>query len=226
MVYDATSGAWKTSPLTVNMTNSLQWRVVTAYISDAYFGGRCNGYDVRLQFTAPTTIGGVFFSAVQGGSAYYNWAVTNNLLKERQSEDMDLDGSTNYQEFLAGTDPYVAADAFVVWKNQHGVSSDLGDDDADGVSNFLEYALDGDPQVIDSANKLPELSKNGVSMDFVFKRAQSAVTYNVEKSTNLVDWSNYVTVTDLHGTVGNTATVTVPLSEMISGKLFLRLKVE
>ena len=186
MLYDATSGPWKTSQLTVNMTNSLQWRVATAYMSDAYFGGRCNGSDVRLEFNAPTTIGGVFFSALQGGSAYYDWAVTNFLLKERQSEDTDLDG----------------------------------------LSNFLEYALDGNPQLNDSASKLPQISKNGASMNFVFKRAQSTLTYGVEKSTNLVDWNHYVTVTNTHGTVGNTAAVTVPDTEMSNGKLFLRLKVE
>jgi len=105
--YDATAGLWAVSPLSVDLTGSGEWRVVTALIRDAYFGNRCNGYDVRLQATQTDMIlGGVFFSAVQGGSAYYDWAVTNNLLKEGQGEDLDLDGLTTYEEFVAGTDPY------------------------------------------------------------------------------------------------------------------------
>lgn len=48
----------------------------------------------------------------------------------------------------------------------------------------------------------------------------------IEKSTDLINWVDFATVTDAHGPVGGEAKITVPAAEMESGKFFLRLRVE
>jgi hypothetical protein len=99
------------------------------------------------------------------------------------------------------------------------------DNDNDGIPYLLEVALGGNPNVSDADSKLPRITRNANSFDMSFTRASASITYTIQKSNDLVNWSDYLVVTNTQGTVGNTATISVPSTEMINGKLFLRLKV-
>ena len=63
-------------------------------------------------------------------------------------------------------------------------------------------------------------------MTFNFKRASQFVDYTIQKSEDLVSWSDMITVGESHGSIGDDIEVDVPAQEMASGKLFLRLKIE
>ena len=94
------------------------------------------------------------------------------------------------------------------------------------MTNFEEFALGGNPKARDAQARKPLVMRNGSNFDFRFPRSERSVTYIVQRSSDLLNWSDYRTVTDSHGEVGTEATVEVPDSQMESGKLFLRLRVQ
>jgi hypothetical protein len=120
---------------------------------------------------------------------------------------------------ISFSDPYKA------WKATHSLTDDLADEDNDGIKNLLEFALGSDPRSAESG-QLPEASMNGSNLEIKLQRQEASVTYVIEKSTDLIGWVDYRTVTDSDGSVGGEATVSVPNSEANNGKLFLRLSVE
>ncbi len=196
MTYDATNGPWASSGITVDLTDSREWRVVTGFLTDAYFGNRCNGYDIRLNSTsADLIIGGVFFSALQGGGAYYDWASAASLLKQGQYEDMDSDGASNYQEFLDGTDPWsgLPAGSYIRWMESYpaaGGSTNYTDDpDGDGMNNLLEYALGGEPDVSDASSVQPAAAMESGWMVYVYRQRKNheivGLDYSVLSGTEL-----------------------------------------
>lgn len=65
------------------------------------------------------------------------------------------------------------------------------DDDGDGVSNLLEFALNGDPNSPDPSI-LPTIATNNNILTLTFDRPTgiSGLTYLVEFSTDLVNWSD------------------------------------
>lgn len=92
------------------------------------------------------------------------------------------------------------------------------DSDSDGVINGLEFALGMNPLLSDRG-ALPTAVVNGVNLDFTFNRVLAAplVTYTVQSSTDLVDWTN---VSVNPGTVGNPVTISLP------SPIFMRLKID
>jgi hypothetical protein len=108
------------------------------------------------------------------------------------------------------------------WNAEYAVGSKTGDNDNDGLQNFLEFALGGDPDRNDAADKLIRLSQRGSKFDFTFRRHQSTVTYIVKKSTDLINWLDHTTVSDLHGLVGDICSISISASEE---KQFFKLEV-
>lgn len=115
--------------------------------------------------------------------------------------------------------------SYDAWKTEYGITDDTGDEDNDGISNLLEFALGGDPRTPGTA-ELPRASVSGDDLVFTLTRQEAGIAYVIEKSTDLVNWDDLATLTDAHGAVGEEATVSVPASEMDVGKIFLRLRVE
>jgi hypothetical protein len=129
------------------------------------------------------------------------------------------------------------------WADANAPSGTGADDeDADGVSNGVEYVLGGSENTSDSA-KLPQLSISDGNVIFTFVRDQtsmSGATLRIQVGTDLVNWpitSTYTVGADTDGSASgvtilkNTPEIgkdTITLSRSQSGlpaKLFARLSV-
>lgn len=109
---------------------------------------------------------------------------------------------------------------YTFWEEEYSVSKKTDDDDQDGLQNFWEFALGGNPSVNDVANKRPEWSVDGSDLDITFRRNQSSVIYTVQKSKDLINWFNYIQVDDSYGLVGDTCHISIPGTEK---RVFFRL---
>jgi len=101
-----------------------------------------------------------------------------------------------------------AAAAFVQWKYMWGVEGASGPEE-DALA--LNYALGMGPFKYD-VGRLPRLGLVNGSLNFSFARARNEVTYIVESSTNLTDWSAIYTLPPT--TYGPTNVVVGPTTDM------------
>ena len=142
------------------------------------------------QTTAPTGMGNVI--AIGGGSSH-SLALMNSL------------------------------DAWkhIYWPlNPSGPDADaMADPDRDGIVNLTEYGLRMTPTQA-SVIGLPTVTLSGGFLQFTFTRARGELTYEVQESTDLLNWS---TVATNPGAIGSL--VTVPLPSGGPGKKFLRLNI-
>ena len=131
----------------------------------------------------------------------------------------------------------VAASPYYTWANGQGLTPNvndgsLADPDRDGISNLLEFVLNGVPTV-SSQSILPALTKS--SGDWVFEYNRSdvslppATTQIVEYGSDLVGWTPVVipansldTVVITEGSPADRVKVTIPNQ---GSKAFVRLKV-
>jgi hypothetical protein len=94
--------------------------------------------------------------------------------------------------------------SYTAWKSAHGVTSDDGDDDKDGISNVTEYLLKTNPSSATSRPVLsggvqsffvspgpgqPEVQDNYFTLSFDRDPGADDVTYLPEISTNLGTWT-------------------------------------
>lgn len=94
------------------------------------------------------------------------------------------------------------------------------DADLDGISNFMEFALGGNPADPSSAPKFSVSTGTTSTLDLAFFKARSDLSYIIERSTNLMDWSPF---SNNRGSVGGTVTVT---DNIVPGEnRFYRLRV-
>ena len=114
------------------------------------------------------------------------------------------------------------------------------DPDHDGLSNLMEFVLNGNPGISDNASILPTLNASGSNFVFGFSRrvdSESGSTLLFQYGSDLVGWTD-ATVGAASGTVGSATvvvtpnisgvdaiSVTVPKTVAAGGKLFGRLKV-
>ncbi|MDP1581474.1 MAG: peptidoglycan DD-metalloendopeptidase family protein [Candidatus Didemnitutus sp.] len=148
--------------------------------------------------------------------------------------DTMLTPQTNYFYRLsaintAGPSNYASAAAvtqslYHAWKLSHGLSpalSDDSDDDGDGLTLFMEYALALDPTQASQVGA-PVLTRSTGRLELTYRRARAELTYAVETSTELTAWTTNG-VTQTHAVNGDFVTASVVLEE--TGKRFLRLVV-
>jgi hypothetical protein len=113
--------------------------------------------------------------------------------------------------------------------NDPAISCDSCDPDGDGLSNLLEYTFDLDPTVPSTGGR-PYSTLDSTYLSLVYEKALPAtdLTYTIEESTNLVQWSpvtpvNQVLVSDGYSQV---IKAQVPRSHSgTGGKLYLHLRV-
>lgn len=140
---------------------------------------------------------------------------------------------------------YTVALAFTSWITGFGLAAadqDAGDDpDNDGMENLLEFVLNGNPSIADSAI-LPDLVVTSTHFEFTFQRRDDSVapetTQTFQWGTTLATWPGSIVVPATAGTVGvaevlvtdaspaDTVTIRIPKTEAgASGKLFGRLQI-
>jgi uncharacterized delta-60 repeat protein len=146
--------------------------------------------------------------------------------------DTNLPTGTSYDYRVrawnaAGDSPYSSISAtrtlnqYEQWKVDRNLPVSLADDhdgDADGVGLFLEYALGLNPSIPDGGN-LPTAQILGGGLALTYAKARPELSYLVESSTNLTDWSP----TNVNQGVGLYPTAWVPAGS--EPRLFLRLRV-
>lgn len=124
---------------------------------------------------------------------------------------------------------FAALTAFQSWLSGYSLPADgtgagalSADPDGDGLSNLLEYALGGNPASNASA-PAPQTEVADNSLQLVFFRARSDLTYQVEGSSDLSTWSTLATNP---GQVGTNVTVPDPVAlDSAQPRRFLRLRV-
>jgi hypothetical protein len=109
------------------------------------------------------------------------------------------------------------------------------DPENDGVTNLMEFVLNGNPGVSDSGSISPTLDASGSNFVFSFTRRADSVAGNTllfQYGTSLSGWTDAlisagstVVGNATINVTGNNVTVTVPKSVAPGGKLFGRLKV-
>jgi hypothetical protein len=132
--------------------------------------------------------------------------------------------------------PGTAGPTYVQWKALYfpsgGIGSNNGDDsDLDGVSNTLEYGRGTNPLLFESPSSyLPAFAwqSGGGTGNYVYTYTKPAdrpgVQYQVQQSSDLVNWTNVSDV--LVSTAANreTRSVIMPAGGSTPAKLFFRLK--
>ena len=94
-------------------------------------------------------------------------------------------------ETVGNVVPAVSNDAYLAWRVREGGGSDkqsLSDDDGDQVPLLLEYAFGMDPRLSDRSG-IPVVAMVGGNLTILFGQVRSDVEYEVETSTDLIDWS-------------------------------------
>jgi len=103
------------------------------------------------------------------------------------------------------------------------------DPDGDGITNLMEFVLGGSP-VVSSQSILPTLATVGSDLVLSYTRSdesKSVTTQVGQWSTDLTNWNEVTPVlVNENGAAADTMSITVPKSNAVNGKLFLRLNVE
>lgn len=157
-----------------------------------------------------STNAAVSITPVTGGS----WSVTLSLPTNDPWADPFVWSVTG-----ATTSPYLGWMAGLNWQGSD--SSPNGDPDRDGLSNFLEYALNTQPLL--AGSPAFQCQRVGSELRFSFPRARAELTYLVETSTDLHSWTT-AGVTQGSGGVGQTLTATILIPPAPSQR-FLRLRI-
>lgn len=116
------------------------------------------------------------------------------------------------------------ATSFADWALVLGLPADPEvDDDDDGLGNFHEYAFDLQPHVRDAPSILSGDADGNIS--YTVRNLRNGVTYTVETSPDLDNWSPFQT---LQGQSGGTETiVSIPYTlDLGTGCLFVRQRLE
>lgn len=177
----------------------------------------------------------------RGGSNYYNQTLCSNVTVTSGQAGNATMNSMNGSIVLTYTPIPI-----LTWKNLHfssvantGNSSDSLDYDKDGIPNLIEYAVGGNPKVVDSTTVSPTLVRTGDNLQFSFtcNDTKTDISYIVESSSNLSQWSWTEIASNVGGQktnpIGNLCTVsdtgsgsrTVTVSVSASEKMFVRLKI-
>ena len=106
-------------------------------------------------------------------------------------------------------------------------SDPTADEDNDGLSNFLEFALGSNPsQTTPHSEVAPTINFSGSTIDFIYTRAQTSLTYTVESSNNLLSWQESTALfTNISDNGNGTETVTHTYSRSGSENMFLRIMI-
>jgi len=141
-----------------------------------------------------------------------------------------LDYATSGQiKLVSGAPPASAYDAFASVIPNAADRDPTDDPDADGISNLAEFVLGGNP-TISSQAILPTQVIDATNIVLSYKRTDASeeapATSSIgQYSTDLVNWTNVTpALVNENGTAADDMSVTVPRSNAVNGKLFVRVR--
>ena len=164
---------------------------------------------LSINQVAPATPGTYVIATYSG-----NRSGTFNVTSLPSGYSVNYDDANNEVELVIA-----APGGYAAWASSNSVAEgENGDDDKDGITNLVEYALGLDPQV----SSTPAGTFNGNTLTFVKgteAKAAGDLTYSIETSTTLLDgsWSAAAAIE-----TANDISFTLPSGQ---GKIFGRLKV-
>jgi len=135
---------------------------------------------------------------------------------------------------VTANDPYVSwIDSFTPNPLLPDDASKLptADPDGDGIANLMEYVLAGGNPVVPSLSILPTVASVGDNLVLSYTRNDESETDTTQVGQWTTDlatgvWTDVTpVVVSENGALADDMTVTVPKSNAVNGKLFLRLKV-
>jgi len=144
------------------------------------------------------------------------WAVAQNL-------------NSLVLTYTAGGPPSSAYDTFASVIPNAADRDPTDDPDADGISNLAEFVLGGNP-IVSSQSILPTQVIDATNIVLSYKRTDAseeapATTSVGQFSTDLVNWTNVTpALLNENGAAADDMTVTVPKSNAVNGKLFVRVR--
>ncbi|MBJ7390662.1 MAG: hypothetical protein JHC85_03790, partial [Chthoniobacterales bacterium] len=169
-----------------------------------------------------------------------SYAILTGPLAGAQSFTASGLGSSQQATFdnQTSTVTVTASDPYVSWIDSFTPNPLLPDDasklptadpDGDGIANLMEYVLTGGNPVVPSLSILPTLASVGDNLVLSYTRndeSEADTTQVGQWTTDLTIWNDVVpVVVSENGSLADDMTVTVPKSNAVNGKLFLRLKV-
>jgi hypothetical protein len=153
--------------------------------------------------------------------------VTTATFSQPGTYTLRLSASDTITTTTADTVVTVLAGGFEGWIFTYGLSvsnaAPDADPDADGLKNLVEYGLNLNPTVTDSAAAISTALDSNGKLSLTFFRARSAteLTYTVQASADLASWSDVIVNP---GTVGQNVTV-IDEPPVGSTRRFLRIVV-
>ena len=108
----------------------------------------------------------------------------------------------------------------------YSVIDPTGDPDGDGIPNLLEYALHSSP-IVPDVSVLTQVGREGNFLTLTYTQVTTAtdITYVVEQSSDLVNWTTANAQTQVLSTNGNVETIQASVDTTGSNALFLHLRV-
>jgi autotransporter-associated beta strand protein len=228
----ATAAAWH--HVAVSFTRTGQGTGVVRL----YLNGALTATSVPVTWTlnqsAPLVIGGCTATTGAGPARWLNGRLDDTALFNRVLPADEIARlATQSVAHFTGLAATATIDLSVrppleAWRQTHfgttdntGAAADSADADGDGASNLLEYALGTTPTSAASV-AVPAAQVSGLRLALTFQRFRSDVTYAVEASSDLLNWT---TITTNPGNVGQSVTVTDTVDLSTSPRRFLRLRV-
>ena len=122
---------------------------------------------------------------------------------------------------------HFAAEVLAEPTNESTIWGNDADPDLDGLSNYLEFALGGDPELADAASVLPVLSRSGNQLKLSYTKqsndAQFRVLGNVDLSAGT--WSATGITQSPDPDYSHEGTLIEAVTELDSTRKFLKLEV-
>jgi hypothetical protein len=157
------------------------------------------------------------------------WSVVTNTDGLASGVRFDYDDATKTLTIVSDAPALEGYDLWATtWDTDIGAATN--DLDSDGVSNFGEYALGGNPTNVAVQGSSPVFSKSGNGFIYVhpMRSDDETITYLVETTTNLISgaWTNLGVSAVGTNVTGGTLDFVSNEVEIIDNEKFIRLKIE